>query len=113
MAEQKKTHAGVWLNPPPAPSAIPDVAAQAVLAVPEECKMPEGTPTVRGYDFNKGVNMDELLASFSTMGFQGSNLGFAIEEINEMVRVFKSVFGRSSSHPADCMASERRAHQRE
>jgi hypothetical protein len=74
-----------WLNPPPAPSAVPDIAQEAVFAIPEECKMPEGTPTIKGYDFNQGVDIHKLLDSFTTMGFQGSNLGLAIEEIRRMV----------------------------
>jgi len=56
----------------------------AVLNIPEECKMPEGTPTVKGYDFNNGVDINKLLDSFTTMGFQGTNMGLAIEEIRRM-----------------------------
>ena len=39
---------------------------------------------IKGYDFNKGVNYDELLNSFTTTGFQASNLGKAIEIIKKM-----------------------------
>jgi deoxyhypusine synthase len=38
-----------------------------------------------GYDFNKGVNYDELVASFMTTGFQATNFGLAVKEINAMV----------------------------
>jgi hypothetical protein len=79
------------LNPPPAPSAIPAVAMDAVLNIPEECKMPEGTPTVKGYDFNNGVDINKLLDSFTTMGFQGTNMGLAIEEIRRMVSYLHSL----------------------
>ena len=32
--------------------------------------MPEGSVPVRGYDFNQGCDMNALLASFATTGFQ-------------------------------------------
>lgn len=61
----------------------PNVAKQAVLV--DSCKMPEGTPIVSGYDFNQGVNYHELFKTYITSGFQATNLGLAIEEINKMV----------------------------
>ncbi|GAB2242944.1 hypothetical protein Droror1_Dr00019719 [Drosera rotundifolia] len=39
---------------------------------------------IEGYDFNRGVNYQELLKSFITTGFQASNLGDAIEVVNQM-----------------------------
>ncbi|KAH3760885.1 deoxyhypusine synthase [Pelomyxa schiedti] len=44
-----------------------------------------GGPTVRGYDFNKGLDYDALFASMKFSGFQATNLGLAIEEINKML----------------------------
>ena len=64
-------------------SAVPELAASAVLAVSEE--VPEGSLEVKGYDFNKGVNYHDLLASYRTSGFQATNFGKAVEEINNMV----------------------------
>ena len=61
----------------------PDLATQAVLV--ESVEMPEGTPTCKGYDFNAGVNMDGIMEAYKYMGFQGTNLGKAVERINEMV----------------------------
>jgi len=40
---------------------------------------------VRGYDFNKGKDMDALLDSYKYIGFQASSLGKAIEEVNRMI----------------------------
>jgi deoxyhypusine synthase len=37
-----------------------------------------------GYDFNQGVNYDKLMANYRYQGFQGTNLGKAIDEINAM-----------------------------
>ncbi|CAK9152754.1 unnamed protein product [Ilex paraguariensis] len=40
---------------------------------------------IEGYDFNKGVNYSELLKSMVSTGFQASNLGDAIEVVNQMI----------------------------
>ncbi|CAL8306131.1 unnamed protein product [Merluccius merluccius] len=42
-------------------------------------------PKIRGYDFNKGVDHQALLQSYMTTGFQASNMGLAINEINRMI----------------------------
>jgi len=72
---------------------IPSVTASAVLGESET--MPTGTPIVKGYDFQSSLKnelnelsfpnlMDDLLQSYSTMGFQATNLAMAIEEIKAM-----------------------------
>ena len=43
-------------------------------------------PAVKGYDFNKGINYNEIFQSYKTMGFQASELAKAIDRINEMLR---------------------------
>ncbi|CAE7788938.1 unnamed protein product [Symbiodinium sp. CCMP2592] len=43
------------------------------------------TPEVEGYDFNKGVDFNDILSSFSSTGFQATNLAKAIEEVNRML----------------------------
>ena len=58
--------------------ALPDILQSAVLGESEE--MPEGSIPVRGYDFNDGVDLDALLSSLATTGFQASNFGLAIED---------------------------------
>ncbi|XAR53413.1 Deoxyhypusine synthase [Bertholletia excelsa] len=40
---------------------------------------------IEGYDFNRGVNYHELLRSMVATGFQASNLGDAIEVVNQML----------------------------
>lgn len=40
-----------------------------------------------GYDFNQGVDYDALLKTFITTGFQATNFGLAVEEIERMVRI--------------------------
>uniref|UniRef100_A0A4W6DXR7 Deoxyhypusine synthase n=1 Tax=Lates calcarifer TaxID=8187 RepID=A0A4W6DXR7_LATCA len=48
--------------------------------------IPEDTPKVQGYDFNQGVDHRALLQSYLNTGFQATNVGLAIQEINNMVR---------------------------
>jgi deoxyhypusine synthase len=63
-------------------AGVPPLAAAAVMATNEE--MPEGSATCSGYDFNQGVDFSKLMASYATHGFQASNMGLAINEINRM-----------------------------
>lgn len=48
--------------------------------------IPEDTPQVKGYDFNQGVNYSELFKSYIHTGFQATNVGLAIEQINNMIK---------------------------
>lgn len=48
--------------------------------------MPEDTPKIKGYDFEKGRDLDSLMDSMLYSGFQASALGQAIVEVNRMVR---------------------------
>jgi len=47
--------------------------------------MPADAPYVCGYDFNKGIDHEALLNQYMFQGFQGSNLGLAVEQINRML----------------------------
>jgi deoxyhypusine synthase len=60
-----------------------DIAQQAVLVNSEA--MPEGSKPVKGYDFNAGVDYKKIMESYLTTGYQATNLGIAIEIINEMI----------------------------
>lgn len=55
-------------------------AKQLILKKSEKLK---GT-RIKGIDFNKKVSLKDLIASYESMGFQGSNLSKAIEIIKEM-----------------------------
>lgn len=48
-------------------------------------QLPERTPVVQGYDFNLGVNYEKLLQSYKHAGFQATNFGRAVDEINRML----------------------------
>ena len=64
-------------------SSTPSIAKEAVLVTSEA--MPANAEVVKGYDFNEGINYHSLMQSFRQTGFQATNLGLAIEEVNRMV----------------------------
>jgi deoxyhypusine synthase len=64
-------------------NSAPEIAMNAVLKGSE--KMPEGSETVKGYDFNNGLDYGALLATYKLSGFQATNFGKAVDEINNMV----------------------------
>ena len=66
----------------PATSA-PGVATDAVMVKSEA--MPAGSERVNGYDFNLGVDHHALLQSYRLSGFQATNFGLAVDQINAMV----------------------------
>ncbi|KAL0099817.1 hypothetical protein PUN28_019909 [Cardiocondyla obscurior] len=41
---------------------------------------------VKGYDFNKGVDYHKLFLTMAQSGFQSTNFGRAVEEVNRMLR---------------------------
>lgn len=61
----------------------PTIASEAVLIA--SSKLPDDTPIVAGYDWNNGIDYDKLLSSYLNSGFQATNFGKAIKEIDKMV----------------------------
>ncbi|XP_055373296.1 probable deoxyhypusine synthase [Condylostylus longicornis] len=61
----------------------PSIAKDAVLVTSEP--IPEGTPVIKGYEWNNGINYSALLESFLNTGFQATNFGLAVNEINKML----------------------------
>ncbi len=59
------------------------VDLQAVLQ--PSTSMPEGTATIRGWDFNDGVDLTGIMNSMLRTGCQASALGQACNEVNRMV----------------------------
>ena len=43
-------------------------------------------PEVKGYDFNKGLDYNEIFKTLTNTGFQATCLGDAINRVNEMIR---------------------------
>lgn len=62
----------------------PGAQAEGVVLIKSE-DMPPGTPVVKGPDFNGKVDLDTLMDSFRTMGFQATNVALAVDEINKML----------------------------
>jgi len=60
---------------------IPAIAADAVLAKSEKLT----SDTISGYDWGKGVDYEALLDSYVRTGFQATNFGMAVAEINRML----------------------------
>jgi deoxyhypusine synthase len=57
-----------------------EIASQAIL---KESQEPEGR-SIKGYDFNKKFDFNEMMKSFATTGAQASNLARAIEIVQKM-----------------------------
>lgn len=62
----------------------PDVAVSAVLQPSQE--LPAETPIVMGYDWEHGTDYNKILESYVHSGFQATNFGKAVEEINKMLK---------------------------
>lgn len=60
-------------------------AARAAVLKPSAA-LPFESAQVRGYDFNRGVDYRALLEAFGTTGFQATNFGRAVQQVNAMVR---------------------------
>lgn len=58
----------------------------------------EGSAQVSGYDFNKGVNYDQILDTYLTTGFQATNFGKAVQEINKMASELRFQFRNSKTN---------------
>lgn len=68
----------------PSEREAPAAALAAVLK--HSSALPFESAQVRGYDFNRGVDYRALLEAFSTTGFQATNFGRAVQQVNAMVR---------------------------
>ena len=57
------------------------IARENILRISEEI---DGI-SIKGYDFNKGVNYDKIVESYSSTGFQASHFAKAIEIIEKII----------------------------
>uniref|UniRef100_A0A8C5PQF4 deoxyhypusine synthase n=1 Tax=Leptobrachium leishanense TaxID=445787 RepID=A0A8C5PQF4_9ANUR len=62
---------------------VPCDAKGAVMMASDS--LPEGTPQVKGYDFNNGIDYNQLLQSYLYTGFQATSFGQAVREVNNMI----------------------------
>lgn len=64
------------------------VMSAALKSVLRSSELPmEIRKEVAGYDFNNGLNLEALLGSMLSTGFQAAHLGQAVVEVNRMVSV--------------------------
>jgi deoxyhypusine synthase len=59
-----------------------DVARQNILRESAEAK----GISIKGYDFNKGIDFEKILDSYSSMGIQATNFSKGVDIINEMIK---------------------------
>lgn len=52
----------------------------------ESVSMAKDTPIIKGYNFDNGLDYNELFKHYLTTGFQATNVGLAIEQINSMLK---------------------------
>lgn len=52
----------------------------------------ENHPVVKGYDFSEEFDFNSFLKSYSTTGFQASNLARAVDAVNEMIHGKATIF---------------------
>eukprot|EP01098_Paradermamoeba_levis_P008139 TRINITY_DN3379_c0_g2_i1.p1 TRINITY_DN3379_c0_g2~~TRINITY_DN3379_c0_g2_i1.p1 ORF type:complete len:308 (-),score=108.95 TRINITY_DN3379_c0_g2_i1:612-1406(-) len=65
---------------------LPNAVKAAVMVKTELSTEAQKKERVSGYDFNQGINYDKLFESFKYTGFQATNFGLAVEEINRMIK---------------------------
>eukprot|EP01031_Cornospumella_fuschlensis_P037168 gene37168-45112_t len=65
-------------------SNVPDIVQQAVLT--KSTFDSSDRVVIKGIDFDQKPDLDAVMAAMLTTGFQATNVGLAIEEINRMLR---------------------------
>ncbi|EDO34643.1 predicted protein [Nematostella vectensis] len=78
-------------------SEPPQIAVDSVLLKSEP--MPDGSETVKGYDFNQGTDYHALLQSYKNTGFQAMHFGKAVDEINKMIAKKKEPYVPNTENP--------------
>lgn len=63
--------------------AEPNIAKDAVLQ--KSSLNLENYTTVKGYDFSDGIDYEKIFKSYISTGFQATNFGLAVDEINKML----------------------------
>ncbi|KAM9685101.1 deoxyhypusine synthase isoform 3-T3 [Trichechus inunguis] len=86
----------------PSEGEAPAAALAAVLK--HSSALPPESAQVRGYDFNRGVDYRALLESFGTTGFQATNFGRAVQQVNAMVDVLVTTAGGVEEDFIKCLA---------
>jgi deoxyhypusine synthase len=86
------------------PSASTSAARESVLKPSEEIS--PNAIHIRGPDFSKPINLQDLLTGYESIGFQASGLARAIQIVDEMVRLLHTAsVTRKMGHIADLQAA--------
>nr|XP_040146340.1 deoxyhypusine synthase isoform X2 [Ictidomys tridecemlineatus] len=83
----------------------PAAALAAVLK--HSSALPPESSQVRGYDFNRGLDYHALLEAFSTTGFQATNFGRAVQQVNAMIEKKLEPLSQDEDQHADLTQSRR------
>ncbi|XP_008985607.3 deoxyhypusine synthase isoform X2 [Callithrix jacchus] len=83
----------------------PAAALAAVLK--HSSTLPPESAQVRGYDFNRGVDYRALLEAFGTTGFQATNFGRAVQQVNAMIEKKLEPLSQDEDQHADLTQSRR------
>lgn len=75
----------------------PNMAVNAVLLPSQE--LPSETPVVVGYDWESGTDYNKILESYTHSGFQATNFGKAVAEINDMLKARAVPLTEENSDP--------------
>ncbi|KAF3829405.1 hypothetical protein GH733_003669 [Mirounga leonina] len=89
----------------PPEGKAPAAALAAVLK--HSSALPSESSQVRGYDFNRGVDYRALLEAFGTTGFQATNFGRAVQQVNAMIEKKLEPLSQDEDHHADLTKSHR------
>lgn len=83
----------------------PAAALAAVLK--HSSALPSESSQVRGYDFSRGVDYRALLEAFGTTGFQATNFGRAVQQVNAMIEKKLEPLSQDEDQHADLTQSRR------
>uniref|UniRef100_F6WSN9 Deoxyhypusine synthase n=1 Tax=Equus caballus TaxID=9796 RepID=F6WSN9_HORSE len=89
----------------PPEGKAPAAALAAVLK--HSSALPSESAQVRGYDFNRGVDYRALLQAFGTTGFQATNFGRAVQQVNAMIEKKLEPLSQDEDQHADLTQSRR------
>ncbi|XP_040846348.1 deoxyhypusine synthase isoform X3 [Ochotona curzoniae] len=83
----------------------PAAALAAVLK--HSSALPPDSAQVHGYDFDRGVDYRALLQAFGTTGFQATNFGRAVQQVNAMIEKKLEPLPQDEDQHADLTRSRR------
>lgn len=71
-----------------AENKVPKTTEDAVLV--HSSTLPEYSVEVQGFDWSQGIDYEALLNSYATSGYQATNYGHSVTELNKMVLCYSN-----------------------